>query len=372
MNKRMILMLSAVTLLFGGIFGFKWFIDRMINEMFDTMEPDPVAITASEAREVRWTPKAEAVGTFRATNGTDLSTEVGGIVRAVHFESGQRIETGDPLISLDTEADEAELEQLEAALRLAELELTRQQRLLSQNSVSEAEVERRASETDQARARVAAQRARIRQKSIRAPFDGVAGIRRVDLGEYIAPGTPVVSLQTLDPIHLEFDLPEQRLPLVQNGATLSARVDAYRDESFAGRITALEPRIRESTRTFRVQATLDNPDERLRPGMFGRVELDLGEPETLVVVPQTAIRFSTYGNSVFVIEGDEEALQVIQRFMRTGATRGDLIAVTEGLEAGERVAGSGLLKLQNRARVTIDEDPDVQPDEDASPRPANR
>ncbi len=372
MNKRLIIMLTFAGLLFGGIFGFKWFGNYMMNQFFDSMEPEPATITVSTAREVEWTPTAEAVGTFRAINGTDLSTEVGGIVRAIHFQSGQRVSRGDELLALDTEADEAELEQFEAALRLAELELARQQRLLAQNSVSEAEVERRVSEVEQARAQVAAQNARIHQKIIRAPFDGVVGIRQVDLGQYLSPGTPVVSLQALDPIHLNFTLPERRLAEVHNGAELQVRVDTYADDIFSGSITALEPRIRESTRTFEVQSTLDNPDEKLRPGMFGRVELSLGEPQTLIVVPQTAIRFSTYGNSVFVLHENDGEPIVIQRFVRTGPTRGDLIAITEGLDAGQQVASSGLLKLQNQARVKIDTEPDARPSEDATPRPANR
>lgn len=372
MNKRLIIMLTVSGLLFGGIFGFKWFGNHMMNQFFDGMEPDPATITVSTAREVEWTPTAEAVGTFRAINGTDLSTEVGGIVRAIYFQSGQRVSRGDELLALDTAADEAELEQLQAALRLAELELARQQRLLAQNSISEAEVERRVSEVEQARAQVSAQQARIRQKIIRAPFEGMVGIRRVDLGQYIAPGTPVVSLQALNPIHLNFTLPEQRLAQVHTGAELQVRVDAYGDDTFSGSITALEPRIRESTRTFEVQSTLDNPEEKLRPGMFGRVELSLGAPQTLVVVPQTAIRFNTYGNSVFVLDENDGEPIVIQRFVRTGPTRGDLIAITEGVDTGQQVASSGLLKLQNQARVNIDTEPDARPSEDADPRPANR
>ena len=374
MNKRLILMLTVVSLVFGGIFGFKWFGHYMMNQFFDSMEPEPATITVSTAQQVQWIPTAEAVGTFRATQGADLSTEVGGIVRAIHFSSGQRVSAGQRLLELDTEADAAELEQFEAALRLAELELTRHRRLFAQNSISEAEVERRASEVEQARAMVAAQQARIRQKILRAPFDGVVGIRQVDLGQYLSPGMPVVSLQTLNPIYLEFSLPEQRLALVQNGAPLQARVDAYSNQIFSGQITALEPRIRETTRTFQVQSTLANPEEKLRPGMFARVELSLGEAETLVVVPQTAIRFSTYGHSVFVLDenADNGENRVIQRFVRTGATRGDLIAITAGLEAGQQVASSGLLKLQNQARVMIDTDPNVRPSEDPDPRPANR
>lgn len=369
MNKRMIIMLGIVVVLFGGIFGFKAFVDRMIAEAFDTMEPEPATVTTSTARTAEWVPRGEAVGTFRAVSGADLAAEVGGTVREIHFTNGDSVEQGQLLVTLDTETDRAELDQLEAARRLAELELERHQRLFRQDSVSRSELERVESEADQARAAAAAQEARIQLKTIRAPFDGRVGIRQVNVGQYIAAGTTVVNLQSLDPIYLDFTLPQRQLPLIENGARLQASVDAYPDEIFDGEINAVEPRLRESSRTVLVQATLSNTDERLRPGMFGRVNLDLGAPETVVVVPQSAIRFSTYGNSVFVVEGQGEDRKVVQRFVQTGRTRGDLIAVTDGLDPGEEVASSGLLKLQNQARIRIDDNDDARPTEDEVPDP---
>lgn len=369
MNKRMIIMLGVVVLLFGGIFGFKAFVDQMINQFFDTMEPEPVTITTSVARQTEWTPRTEAVGTFRAVQGADLAVEVGGTVREIHFDNGQAVEAGQRLVTLDTETDQAELDRLQAAGRLAALDLERQERLFRQNSVSQADLERAESEAAQARAAVAAQEARIRLKTIRAPFDGIVGIRQVNAGQHLAAGTPVVTLQSLDPIYLDFTLPQRELPLIHSGASLLARVDAYPDELFTGQITAIEPRLRESSRTVLVQATLPNQDERLRPGMFGRVDLELGEAIPVVVVPQTGIRYSTYGNSVFVIEGEGEEKKVVQRFVQTGRTRGDLIAITEGLEPGEEIASSGLLKLQNQARVRVDDNTDARPTEDEQPDP---
>ncbi len=369
MNKRMIIMLAIVVVLFGGIFGFKAFVDRMIAEAFDTMEPEAATVTASTVRQADWTPRSQAVGSFRAARGAELSVELGGTVREIHFESGRPVEEGQRLVSLVSETDEAELGQLEAARRLADLELERQERLFRQDSISRSELERAESEADQARAAVAAQEARIRLKTLRAPHDGIAGIRQVNLGQYVSAGTPVVSVQALDPIYLDFTLPQRKLPLVQTGANIQATVDAFGGEVFEGEINAVEPRLSESSRTVQVQATLANEDERLRPGMFGRVSLELGEAETVLAVPQTAIRFSTYGNSVFVIEGEGEDKQVIQRFVQTGRTRGDLIAITEGLEEGDRIASSGLLKLQNESRVRIDEQDDVQPTEDEEPDP---
>jgi len=371
LNKRMVFMLLAVGLLFGGIFGYKAFIDSIIAEVFDTMEPETVTITASTARLETWTPRFEAVGTFNPISGAELTLEVSGIVRRIHFDNGQLVEEGQRLLSLDTRVDEAELEQLRAALRLAEMELDRQQRLFEQRSIARSVLDQAETEADQARAAVAGREAMIDQKVLRAPFSGRVGIRQINPGQLLAAGEPVVSLQALDPIFIDFTLPQRKLPLIGNGATIQARVDAFPDHDFEGSITAVEPRLRESTRTVSIQATLDNPDELLRPGMFARVELDLGEAEDWIVLPQTAIRYSTYGNSVFVIEDDGDDKKVVQRFVQTGRTRGDLIAIAEGLDEGETVASSGLLKLQNNTPVRIDDDEAVQPSEEADPRPPN-
>ncbi|MFW5815431.1 MAG: efflux RND transporter periplasmic adaptor subunit [Wenzhouxiangella sp.] len=374
MNKRMILMLIAVVVLFGGIFGYKAFVDRMISDSFDNMGAETVSITASRVRSREWTPRAEAVGTFNPVRGAELSLEMGGIVREVSFDNGQEVETGQRLLALETGVDEAELAQLEAALRLAEMELERQQSLYEQRSISEAVLDRAATEADQARAAVAARQAMIDQKILRAPFAGRLGIRQVNPGQFLSPGTPIVSLQSLDPIFFDFTLPQRQLPLLEVGAVLEARVDAFSDQTFRGQITALEPRLDASTRTIRVQATFDNGDGLLRPGMFARAELDLGEAEEVLVLPRTAIRASTYGDSVFVIEEDGEdgeELKVVQRFVRTGTSRGDLVAILDGVEEGVRVASSGLLKLQNDTPVRIDEDESVQPSDDPDPRPDN-
>ncbi|MEE4296439.1 MAG: efflux RND transporter periplasmic adaptor subunit [Wenzhouxiangella sp.] len=371
MNKRMILMLAAVTVLFGGIFGYKAFVDQMIQSAFDDMGPETVTVTASQVRSEQWTPQVEAIGTFNPVRGVELSLEMSGIVREVFFENGQSVEPGQRLLALDTSVDEARLTERQAALRLAELELERQRRLFQQRSISEAVLDRAAAEADQARAAVAASQASIDQKILRAPFTGRLGIRQVNPGQFLAPGSPIVSLQSLNPIFFDFTLPQRQLPLLSPGTRLVAGVDAFPDQTFSGEVTAIEPRVNESTRSFAVQATFDNSEERLRPGMFAHADLDLGAPREVLVVPRTAIRSSTYGDSVFVIEDEGEGLKVVQRFVRTGTARGDLIAVLDGLEAGDRVAASGLLKLQNNTPVQIDDDPDVQPSENPDPRPGN-
>jgi membrane fusion protein (multidrug efflux system) len=369
--KRMVIMLLAVGVLFGGIFGFKAFVGGKIDEFFDNM-PEPVAtITATEVREDAWVERLEAVGSFSAVQGTTLTTEVGGIVHEIRFDSGSRVEAGEELLVLDSETDQARLRSLEAAERLARIELERTRRLVSQRNLPEADLPRRQSEADQAAAAVAEQRARIRQKTLRAPFSGELGIREVSLGEYLAPGQAVVSLQTTDPIHIDFTLSERHVARIANGQAINVRADSE-GRDFTGRIRAIAPAVQESTRSFAVQAEIANPDGSLKPGMFGRVGIETGEPRTIRVVPQSAIRFNPYGNIVFVLADDDNGdLRVSQRFVQTGARRGDLVEVVQGLEPGERIATSGLLKLRNQARVKVNDEPSLQPPADADPRPDN-
>lgn len=373
MTKRMIVMLVVVGVVFGGIFGYKAFVNTMIGNFFDNMPEEAAAITATEVEESRWDREATAVGTFRAVSGAQLTTEANGIVTGIHFDNGEAVEKGQRLVSLDIEADEAELDRLEAAENLALMELERYQRLFAEGNSSKSELQRRESEAAQATASVKAQQARIRQKTIRAPFAGISGIRQVNIGQYVSPGSPVVEVQSLDPIYLNFSLPERQFSDVKEGLPVSARVDSYPESSFDGEVTAIEPSVSESTRTFTAQATLANSEQQLRPGMFGRVTLTMGEPRQVRVVPQTAIQFDPYGNSVFVLNEDDEGdLRVKRRFVSTGERRGDLIAVTEGLEVGERVATSGLLKLRNNALVEVNDDESVQPTSDLDPRPDNQ
>ncbi|WP_200173913.1 efflux RND transporter periplasmic adaptor subunit [Ectothiorhodospira shaposhnikovii] len=370
-NRRMILMLLVVSLLLGGVFGYKAFINALITDIFDNM-PEPVAtITATEAREQVWRPQLEAVGSFAAVQGADLTTEVSGIVQEILFDNGARVRAGEVLMRLDSRTDVAQLRRLEAAARLADLELERARRLVRQNNISEAELQRRESEAEQAAAAVQEQAARIQQKTLTAPFSGQLGIRQVNVGQFLSAGDPVVSLQALNPIYLNFSLAERRLGEVVPGLPLRVKVDAFED-TFEGRVRAIEPAVRASTRTFEVQAIIPNPEQRLRPGMFGRVILDVGEEAAVVVVPQSAVSFNPYGDSVYVIQsGDEDELRVRQRFVRTGTRRGDLVVILEGLAPGERVATSGLLKLRNNAVVKINDDPDLQPGEESAPTPPN-
>ncbi len=372
MNKRMIIMLSAAGLVFGAIFGFKWFGKTMMNRAFDNMPMPPAAITSAKAERQTWPASFEAVGTVAAVQGITVTTEVAGTVKQIHFQSGQWVKKGQNLVTLDADTDLADLKTLEAQRDLADIELARLKGLFDLDTISKSDLDTAESNATQARSRVEAQRTRVDKKIIRAPFSGKLGIRQADLGQYVSPGTALVTLQTLDPVFVNFSLPEQRLQKITAGLTVNATLDAMPSGKFAGRITAIETRVDEKTRTFNIQATIPNPKHQLQPGQFARIEIALPGEESFIVVPQTAVSYNPYGNSVYVIApapkagtpdakpaadkahaGNAPALQVTRRLIRTGVARGDFVAVTEGLKEGEQVATSGLLKLRNDAPVVI-------------------
>ena len=382
---RWILMLAGVAVVFGGVFAIKAMFAKQTNNFFDNMPQPAVAVSATAAKAAEWSDSGEAVGTLVAVNGTEVTTEAGGVIRSIEFEAGQPVRNGDVLVRLNTASEEATLAALEASAKLAKTQAARWQQLGKDKLVSLDEVQSKLTAAATAQAQADAQRALIAQKTIRAPFSGVLGIRKVNLGQYLAPGAAIVSLQQLDPIYLDFSLPEQLIGKLKDGETVQATVDALPGKTFAGKVTAVEPMVDPSTRNFKAQATLRNPDGALRPGSFAKVGFDLGGAAAVVVIPQTAVSFNPYGNAVFVIAksprkaGETDAqgkpqsgdkLTVTQRFVKTGAARGDLIAITDGLKAGEQVVTSGLLKLRNDAEVTINNK--IQPDADAAPTTENR
>lgn len=383
-RKRLFWMLLITLLVFGGVFGVKAFLSANTNKFFDNMPQPAVAVSAYTAKEERWNDAQEAVGTFIAINGTDVTTEAGGVVRELLFNAGQPVKAGTVLVRLNSANEAATLKSLDAAAKLATVQRDRWRQLGKDKLVSQSEVEQRATDAASSLATADAQRALIAQKTIRAPFSGVLGLRKVNLGQFVNPGDPIVSLQSLDPIYLDFTLPEQSIGAVLEGTVIRATVDAMPGRTFEGKITAVEPQVDVSTRNFKAQATLDNAEGNLRPGTFAHVGFDTGQERRVIVIPQTAISFNPYGNSVYVITqkpSDKDAktadgkpagpkLVVNQRFIKTAATRGDLVAVTDGLKPGERVVTSGLLKLRNEAEVTINNK--VQPTANAAPTPENR
>ena len=384
-RKRMILMLVAALVIFGGVFGIKAMIGAQTNKFFDNMPQPAVAVSSANARSQTWSDDAEAVGTFVAVNGADVTTESGGVVRSIEFDAGQPVRAGAVLVRLNSANEEATLRSLEASAKLARVQADRWRKLGADKLVSLDDVQSRVTAAATAQAQVDAQRALIQQKVIRAPFSGVLGIRKVNLGQFISPGDAIVSLQQLDPIYLDFSLPEQRIGQLVEGSMVRATVDAMPGAVFDGKVTAIEPQVDPNTRNFRVQATLQNPDGKLRPGSFAHIGFALGGERQVVVIPQTAVSFNPYGNAVFVInkvkrkDGETDMqgkpltgdkLIVTQRFVKTAATRGDLVAIVDGLKPGEQVVTSGLLKLRNDAEVTINNK--VQPSADAAPQAENR
>ncbi|WP_420467860.1 efflux RND transporter periplasmic adaptor subunit [Panacagrimonas sp.] len=392
-TKRMLIMLVLALVLFGGVFALKYMGRQGMNAYFDSMPVPPATISASAAEAMTWDNQLEAIGSVVAVNGTDVTTEAGGIVTEIHFESGAHVKRGARLVTLDSANERGELERLKAQAELSRLNLERRKKLFDLEAISKSDLDAANAEANAARAAAQAQQALLSQKDIRAPFDGQLGIRQINLGQYLSPGTPIVSLQSVDPIEFDFSLPEQHLAVAEPGLKVELTVDGYADTTFTGEVTAVEPRVDEATRNFGLRARLPNPDHKLRAGQFGRVKLLLPGERELLAVPRTAINYSSYGTSVFVVRekkqdpatpdvapsaGDAQAtdaasgeqkpsLEVIQRFVRIGEARGDFVAVLEGLKPGERVATSGLLKLRNQQPVLIDNS--VVPDAELSPQP---
>lgn len=369
---RMIVMLVLVAAAFAGLGGMKYL---QIKEAMSKMGPPPPAtVSTTVAALDDWQPQLEAVGSLRAVNGADLAFEVPGIVEEIHFNSGDEVKAGTVLIKLRDDEDVSKLHSLQAVVDLAVITYQRGMKQLPSQTISQAAVDADKSELDAARANVAEQQALIDKKVIRAPFDGRLGIRAVDLGQYLAAGATVVTLQSLDPIYVDFFLPQQALDQIRIGQAVSANVDTYPGQLFAGEISAIEPKVDSASRNVRVRAALENRDRKLLPGMYATVDIATGAPQRYVTLPQTAITFNAYGNTVYIVDKGEAGadgqpqLTVRQSFVKTGETRGDQIAVLDGVKEGETVVTAGQLKLRNGAAVAVNNT--VQPSADANPTPA--
>jgi membrane fusion protein (multidrug efflux system) len=334
--------------------------------------PPPEAITTLVAREERWPATANAIGSVTAAQGVTLSADLPGVVEAILFESGRRVEAGEVLVRLDTRQERALLAAAEAQLQLAKLNLERSRRLLEQKVVAQADYDRLVAEAAQAEARVAEIGAIIERKQIRAPFSGMLGIRQVDLGQYLNAGDPMVPLQSMDPVYINFGLPQQDVAALRIGAEVRVTADSIAIPRGVGRITAINSVVDEATRNVQVQATLANPRGQLRPGMFVNVKVVLGSGATVIALPASAIHYAPFGNSVFVV-GDlpgpdgKPYRGVRQQFVKLGGSRGDQVAVVSGLEPGAEVATSGVFKLRNGAAITVNNT--QQPSNDPAPKP---
>ncbi|MBL9214942.1 MAG: efflux RND transporter periplasmic adaptor subunit [Opitutaceae bacterium] len=333
----------------------------------------PVAVSTIGAEAVNWQPTLKSIGTLAPVEGVMISADADGTVMRIGAESGSAVKAGDMLVELDTSVETAQLHSAEARANLSRINLDRARELWDRNATAKSEYDAVEAAAKQAVADVAALKAQIAKKQVRAPFDGRVGIRLVNVGQFVGRGQALLPLQKLDPIYVNFNVPQRQLPAIALGQAVSVSIDAF-PKPFAGRITAINSEVDSATRNISVQATLANPDEVLRAGMFARVEVQLPAAEELVVVPATAIAYASYGNSVFVVENmkdkeGKEYLGVRQQFVKLGATRGDQIAVTGGLKPGEQVVSAGVFKLRNGAHVRVNNT--VQPTNNPAPRPAN-
>jgi len=354
MTLRIGLVIGFLVVVFGGVFGWKAFVAYKTQEYIANMKFPAVTVSAAKVRQDEWQPKIATVGSLSATQGVEISSEVPGKIVALHFNSGSAISEEDLLLELDTTAEEAQLKALSAELVGAKLDYERATELSQTSAVSKAQLDKTRSEMERLEAKVEEQQALIQKKSIRAPFSGTLGIRRVNLGEYVSAGTPIVTLQSLDPIYADFTLPERVLNAISVGQTIEVSVAAFPDRQFLGRVTAVSPKVEETTRNVHVQATLQNNDDHLRPGMFARVHVHVdGDPKVLTL-PRTAVTYYPYGESVFTIEEQGEDLIVQRKQIESGREVEGRVEIISGLNEGDRVVNTGQLKLRNGQRITID------------------
>jgi membrane fusion protein, multidrug efflux system len=375
-TKRMIIMLTAVGLVFGGVFGFQIFKNTMIKKFMSAMASPPQTVSATTATAEEWQPQIEAVGSLRAVNGADLSFEVPGIIKELHFHSGDDVSAGDILVTLRADDDIARLEALQATSNLTEITYQRDQEQFKIKAVSQATLDTDAANVKNAKAQVAQQQAIVDKKTLRAPFAGHLGVRAVDIGQYINAGTTVVTLQALDPIYADFFLPQQALTQIRLEQSVTVKVDTYPDQDFAGTITAINPKVDPATRNVQVRATLNNPVRRLLPGMYASVTIAAGDKQRYVTLPQTAVTYNPYGETVYVVDDKgkdaqgKAQLMARQIFVTAGPKRGDQVAILSGVEQGQTVVTAGQMKLRNGSPLIIDNT--IRPTADANPIPVDQ
>ncbi|MFA5056831.1 MAG: efflux RND transporter periplasmic adaptor subunit [Opitutaceae bacterium] len=374
MARRTFGMIAAVILILGLIAGIKYSSVRKLIQARAAMKPPPVTVSAVQAAESPWQRRYHAVGNLAAAQGVTMSNELAGTVANIVFESGQHVKEGDLLVQLDISTDEAQLRGLEAQAALAKITLQRARELRAANSNAQADLDGAAAQYQEALASVDNQQAIIAKKTLRAPFSGLLGIRQVNRGQYLAAGTAIVALQALDPIYVNFSLPEQDFTHLKVGQTVHVTVEAYPGETFAGAINALDSKVDDATHNLEVQATVRNLEERLVPGMFASIDVVLPQQDQFITLPGTAIVYNPYGNAVYVIEKGRDAaggetLIARQRFVQLGETRGDQVAIVKGVQAGEQVVTAGQLKLRNGAAVQINNT--VAPATNPAPAPPN-
>ncbi len=376
MAKRMIIMLATMLVIVGGILSFRYYKLMQEGQAAAAQVPPPVTVSADKVLEGVWQPALRTTGSLDAVQGVIISNEYQGVVDAIGFESGDLVKKGAVLVQLNTTVDLAQLRSYEAAAELARLNYERAKALRESNVNAQSDLDDTLAQRDQALANLENIRALVAKKTITAPFDGRLGIRQVNIGQFLQTGSPIVSLQSMDPIYVNFSLPQQSVSLAKKGQDIELTLDVYPGAPFKGTITAFDARLDDATRSVRIQATLENKDGRLQPGMFGNVAVMLPQSDKVLTVPQSAVTYNPYGNVIYVIEkatgaaAAQQSLVVRQQFVKLGETRGDQVSVISGLKAGEQVVTSGQLKLRDGVDVRIDNA--VPAANDPKPTPPNQ
>lgn len=370
----MAIMLGVAAVLFGGIFGFQAFKSTMMRRGMASQGMPPQTVSAIKAETLEWQPRLHAVGTLRATRGTDVSAEVAGIVEEIKFDSGDDVPAGRVLVNLRAGVDSARLREAQATVELARADFRRNQELAKAKLVSQATLDSSTAQLRSAEAQVNQQFEGVKRTAVHAPFSGRIGLRLVDVGQYLNAGTKIATLQALDELLVDFFLPQREVGQLTAGQRVTLSTDAYPGETFAGQVTAIDPKVDPQTRNVAVRSRIGNAGHKLLPGMYVAVEIDAGTPQRYITLPQTAVVYNSYGDTVFVVEdsgkaaGPGGALPVArQAFVTVGSARGDQIAILSGLQEGVTVVTAGQIKLHNGTPVKISNA--VQPSNDPAPKP---
>jgi membrane fusion protein (multidrug efflux system) len=371
MAKRMIIMLAAAAVVLGGVFGFKLYAAKMGARAM-AFRPPPASVSAVKAEKLVWQPEIRSVGSLRAFRGVDVTSEIDGLVRTVLFKAGDEVKAGQVLVELNADSDRAELQSLQAEADLAKTTLERDRKQLEIQSVSQATVDADEAALKSKQADAAKQAALVDKKTIRAAFAGKLGISAVNPGQYIKAGDKIVTLQALGSILVDFYVPQQSLARIAIGQAIEVMTDTYPGKTFAGRITAVNPKVDPETRNVQIEATVNNARHELLPGMYATVTVQAGSAKRYLTVPQTAVTYNPYGDTVFLVQqgtgpDGKPALSVKQAFVTLGETRGDQVAVLSGINEGDQVVTSGQMKLKNGSSVVINNT--VQPANEAAPKP---
>ncbi|MNF48351.1 Multidrug resistance protein MdtA precursor [compost metagenome] len=380
LRRRMLIMLGVVLLIVLVLGGYKAFSVYQQIQQFSAPKP-PINVAAAQASERVWEGRLPAVGSLTALQGVNLSLEVAGTVKVVQFESGQKVKIGQPLLQLDSDVEAALLGTALADLGLAQVDYNRGAQLVGSQAISKGEFDRLTAQLNRNKAIVAQLKGSLAKKSITAPFSGTIGIRQVDVGDYLASGTVIATLQDLSSLYVDFFVAEQSIPKLARGQKVLVNVAAYPGQAFPGSITAINPKVEDSTRNVQVRATLANPDGKLLPGMFASLQVILPNPRNEIVVPESAVTYTLYGNSVYVIaqkkaddgqpQLDDKGQPILvaeRRFVDTGERRDGQVVIGKGLHSGEQVVTAGQLKLNQGAVVAISPDKTIQAKQDSQPR----